>query len=445
LRRLLVVPALVLVFAVLTITSVQAAAPLFIIYAMKALASTNAKTFYVGICSSVVANLLTSDQKEKLQQQSFWTSDAKTDGAEGHTRTHNLNKKWYKVAIDVKQQLSRDLDSSKDSKYSKKAFNNMEIHKGEIFGYTEKFLHAKLVGKGLHYAVSKSNDPNVNVNYYVVGSPVYYGGIVKLNWNALYESIREANGGGFEGLFYKPDALVWSETDEWYVGVDNDCRMSLRSVFDTNSGGSLITAASTALMDDDGDHPGYPCVLEYEIAEVGYGRWDENGNCHPEIVYGKVVDEYKKTHLLPAYESCITNVSLNINPGQGIKDEKIHFSGSVTRHIETATEYHCKYLNMGDDGYTWYDNLLFGKSKGRLKCAEKELESITIGYGAEQKIESRIKGYKYHDKIHACGGVRNTFWGGINKKNNIKQMVSYIYQEEGHPREKEDNTDEDSN
>ena len=437
LRRLFVVPALVLVFAVLTITSVQAAAPLFIAYALKALASTNAKTFYIGISSSFVANLLTSDKKEYLQQEIFWTGDAKPDGAEGHTRTHSRNWKAYSVATGVEQQLPRDLISSSDSIYSKKAFNNMEIHKNEIFGYTENFRHANLVGEGVQYAVSSLLDPD-NLNQYRGASPVYYGGIVELNWNALFESISKANGGGFEGLFYRPDAAYWHETDEWKVNE----HMSLRTVFDTNSNGST-EAAPTALTDR-GAQPGYPCVLEYEIAEVGYGRWDANGNCHPEIVYGEVVDTYNKTHLLPAFRSSITNVLNNIKQGQGIRDEKISFTGSATRRMQTATEYHCKYLNMGDDGYTWYDNLLFGKSKGRLKCTEKELESITIGYGAEQKIESRIKGYKYHDKIHACGRIKDPFWGGENKEGNIKRIVSYVYQEEGHPRKKKVNTDEDS-
>ena len=183
----------------------------------------------------------------------------------------------------------------------------------------------------------------------------HYGGITESRQSTLADIVQSVNNNEMAFCEYvaSTDIINWNCSDRFHL-------YSKFSLTNPLLPGHLAPIE----IQQPGECGTYPLILQYSIASVGWGRWNEDGDkCEPEIVWGVIPEEPMKNIVeMSSFQNDDTFYRIEeLKNGTGIVNGEggISLSGSATRTVENIKEWRCKYLNMGDEGRDAITNQLF--------------------------------------------------------------------------------------
>ena len=403
-RRWVIAPCFAIALITSSIITVQAAVPLFIAYQIGA-------SLFTGIAASaiVAAGERAYDAKMiEVNSHLAWSSIAAGAGAQSERRTcsvglvrfdsgpveDNISTAWgYRGAFDRNVQITRT--GPHENLYCNPLHINL---KGTMTQYFTKNTAGDLI---------------YPFRGYLHGPVVGYGGATKQELaTAALDRIAQPLAMGT--LVHDPDRLAFVQAKTWRM----DDQFSLSSEFQLLKNNIGVPPNAENILSKPLNTPEYPCVLQYEIVEVGYGVWEDRNNdgvdeWYEEIDYGDHVEYVKDCVMMESFQDHSRTYMPTVPVGDSQGIARISFTGNATRSVIKATEYKCKFMNMGDDGYVeiafWPD---------RLACYD---QSIFLSGG--NHVE------------HNCGGIRSAYdpMRSVGWKRNKIRTVSVIKQDNSYP------------
>ena len=194
------------------------------------------------------------------------------------------------------------------------------------------------------------------------------GGITESRQSTLADIVQSVNNNEMAFCEYatSTDIITWNCSD----------RFHLYSKFSLTN--PLLPGRLAPIeIQQPGECETYPLILQYSVAPVGWGRWNEDGDkCEPEIVWGVIPEEPIKNIVeMSSFQNDDTFYRIKeLKNGTGIVN--ISLSGSATRTVEKIEEWSCKYLNMGDEGRDEITN--------ELLCYGEDWRGSYVNHSASQ-------------------------------------------------------------
>ena len=208
------------------------------------------------------------------------------------------------------------------------------------------------------------------------------GGITESRQSTLADIVQSVNNNEMAFCEYvtRTDIITWNCSD----------RFHLYSKFSLTN--PLLPGRLAPIeIQQPGECGTYPLILQYSVAPVGWGRWNEDGDkCEPEIVWGVIPEEPIKNIVeMFSFQNDDTFYRIEeLKNGTGIVNggNGISLSGSATRTVENIKEWRCKYLNMGDEGRDEITN--------KLLCYGEDWKGDHVNHSVSQSKFSKACGWR---------------------------------------------------